>query len=126
MELQYIRYFLAICEQRSFVRAARQCGVSQPSLSGAIKRFERELGGPLFRRAERPLSETLPTDLALAIKAHLESALKQVEEAEQVARRARQAALQHANDQKAADRLRIPSEELSPNVGDPRHQAAAV
>jgi DNA-binding transcriptional LysR family regulator len=111
MELQYIRYFLAICEQRSFVRAARQCGVSQPSLSGAIKRFERELGSPLFRRAEWPQSESLPTDFALAIKPHLESALKHVKEVEQIARRADQAALQSANAQNATERLRILTKE---------------
>jgi DNA-binding transcriptional LysR family regulator len=50
MEMQQIRYFLALCEERSFTRAAKQCGISQPSLTNAIIRLEHELGGPLFER----------------------------------------------------------------------------
>jgi Bacterial regulatory helix-turn-helix protein, lysR family len=36
MELHQVRYFLALCEERSFTRTARRCGISQPSLTGAI------------------------------------------------------------------------------------------
>jgi DNA-binding transcriptional LysR family regulator len=36
--------------QRGFTRAARQCDISQPSLTNAIIRLEQELGGPLFER----------------------------------------------------------------------------
>jgi LysR family transcriptional regulator, hydrogen peroxide-inducible genes activator len=50
MEMHQIQYFLALCEERSFTRAARQCGISQPSLTNAIIRLEHELGGPLFER----------------------------------------------------------------------------
>ena len=50
MEMHQIRYFLALCEERSFTRAARQCGISQPSLTNAIIRLEQELGGPLLER----------------------------------------------------------------------------
>ena len=45
MELHQIRYFLALCEERSFTRAASGCGISQPSLTNAILRLEQELGG---------------------------------------------------------------------------------
>ena len=51
MEMSHIRYFLALCETRKFVRAAKRCGVSQPSLSKAIGVLERELGGRLFLRS---------------------------------------------------------------------------
>lgn len=85
MQIQYVRYFLAICEARSFIRAARQCGVAQPSLSDAIKRLEHLVGGSLFVRARPPQFETLPTPLALAIKPHLEQALESLERATQVA-----------------------------------------
>ena len=59
MELHQVRYFLALCKKQSFTRAARHCGVSQPSLSDAIKRLEQELGGQLFyrNRAKCQLSE---------------------------------------------------------------------
>lgn len=43
-------YFLALCKERNFTRAARCCNVAQPSLSQAIKALERELGAPLFHR----------------------------------------------------------------------------
>jgi Bacterial regulatory helix-turn-helix protein, lysR family len=50
MELHQVRYFLALCKEGSFTRAAKCCGVSQPSLSNAIKKLEQELGGQLFLR----------------------------------------------------------------------------
>jgi transposase-like protein len=51
MEMQQIRYFLALCEERNFTRAAGRCGVAQPSLTRAIKQLEHELGGALFLRS---------------------------------------------------------------------------
>ncbi|MGH8514035.1 MAG: LysR family transcriptional regulator [Gammaproteobacteria bacterium] len=50
MQMHQVRYFLALCEELNFTRAARRCGVSQPSLSNAISALERELGGALFHR----------------------------------------------------------------------------
>jgi DNA-binding transcriptional LysR family regulator len=48
--MQQVQYFLALCEELSFTRAARRCGISQPSLTSAIGALERELGGQLFQR----------------------------------------------------------------------------
>jgi hypothetical protein len=50
MEMHQVRYFLALCEERNFTRAAKRCGVAQPSLTRAIKQLEKKLGGPLFER----------------------------------------------------------------------------
>jgi DNA-binding transcriptional LysR family regulator len=50
MELSHVRYFLALCEDRNFTRAARRCGIAQPSLTKAIQVLETELGGRLFHR----------------------------------------------------------------------------
>ncbi|AEF99099.1 LysR family transcriptional regulator [Methylomonas methanica] len=50
MEMQQIRYFLAVCDKASFTRAAQATFVSQPSLTQAIKKLEDELGGELFNR----------------------------------------------------------------------------
>src|SRR5262249_46454253 len=50
MQMHQIRYFLALCEELNFTRAARRSGVSQPSLTNAIGALERELGGALFQR----------------------------------------------------------------------------
>ena len=50
MQMHQIRYFLALCEERSFTRAAKRRGISQPSLTNAIIALEQELGGALFQR----------------------------------------------------------------------------
>jgi DNA-binding transcriptional LysR family regulator len=50
MQLPQIRYFLALCEELNFTRAARRCGISQPSLTNAIRALEQALGGALFHR----------------------------------------------------------------------------
>ncbi|MFK8079008.1 MAG: LysR family transcriptional regulator [Granulosicoccus sp.] len=72
MEIQQIRYFLALSEDLNFTRAAERCGVSQPSLTRAIKRLEDDLGAQLIRR-ER--SRTHLTELGLKIKPRLARAL---------------------------------------------------
>jgi hypothetical protein len=48
MEMHQVRYFLAIYEEGNFTRAAKRCGVKQPSLTRAIQRLETEFGAPLF------------------------------------------------------------------------------
>jgi DNA-binding transcriptional LysR family regulator len=51
MKMNQISYFLALCHEGSFTRAARRCGVKQPSITVAIKQLESEFGGPLFERS---------------------------------------------------------------------------
>jgi DNA-binding transcriptional LysR family regulator len=53
MEMQQIRYYVALTETLNFTRAAEQCNVSQPALTRAIQQLEYELGGPLVRREGR-------------------------------------------------------------------------
>jgi len=53
MEMQQVRYFLALATTCNFTRAAEQCNVSQPALTRAIKTLEDELGGELIRREGR-------------------------------------------------------------------------
>jgi DNA-binding transcriptional LysR family regulator len=50
MTFEQINYFLALVEEGSFVRAARRCEISQPSLTNAIRSLEAELGAALFER----------------------------------------------------------------------------
>src|SRR5215470_1291059 len=85
MELDQIRYFLAIFEEPHFYRAAERCGVAQPSLTRAIQRLERDIGGTLFVRSRGCGRETLPTDLALAMRPHLKRAFASVQLARQAA-----------------------------------------
>jgi LysR family transcriptional regulator, hydrogen peroxide-inducible genes activator len=77
MQLHQVRYFLALCEELNFTRAARRCGVSQPSLTNAIRELEGELGGDLFHR--KP--EVSVTALGKAIRPHLLSMAQEVENA---------------------------------------------
>ena len=43
MNLQELRYLVAIAEHRHFGRAAEACFVSQPTLSTQIKKLERQM-----------------------------------------------------------------------------------
>jgi len=53
MEIQQLRYFVAIAETGNFTRASERCNVSQPSLSQQIIKLESELGHKLFHRLGR-------------------------------------------------------------------------
>lgn len=53
MELQQLRYVLAVAETNSFTRAAERCLVVQSALSHQVARLERELGARLFERTSR-------------------------------------------------------------------------
>ena len=63
MEMQQVRYFLAVSRTLNFTRAAEECNVTQPALTRAIKQLEDELGGELIRREGR---NTHLTDLGNA------------------------------------------------------------
>jgi LysR family transcriptional regulator, hydrogen peroxide-inducible genes activator len=67
LKLSEVRYFLAICQEGTFTSAATRCGVSQPSLSNAIKRLEQKLGGLLFYRGVKKVSLT---PLGWALRPH--------------------------------------------------------
>ncbi|QUH03846.1 LysR family transcriptional regulator [Saccharopolyspora erythraea] len=53
MELQQLRYVIAVAETNSFTRAAERCLVVQSALSHQVARLERELGARLFERTSR-------------------------------------------------------------------------
>jgi DNA-binding transcriptional LysR family regulator len=82
MEMHQIRYFLAVCEELNFTRAAEKCHVAQPSLTRAIKLLEEELGGPLFHR-ER--ARTHLSELGRVMRPYLEETYRQSQQARKVA-----------------------------------------
>lgn len=53
MEMQQVRYFLALAKHLNFTRAAEECHVGQPALTRAVQALEAELGGELIRRERR-------------------------------------------------------------------------
>jgi DNA-binding transcriptional LysR family regulator len=74
MEMHQIRYFLAVCSERNFTRAARLCNVSQPSLTRAIQLLEAEFGGFLFRREH---ANSRLTELGEIVRPHLQEVWEQ-------------------------------------------------
>ena len=44
MKLQQLKYVITIADTRSMNEAAKQLFIAQPSLSGAVKEIEKELG----------------------------------------------------------------------------------
>jgi DNA-binding transcriptional LysR family regulator len=53
MDVRHLEHFLGIVDHGGFARAAEALHISQPSLSQAIRRLERELGVELFHRLGR-------------------------------------------------------------------------
>lgn len=50
MELKQLEYFMTLCQELHFTRAAEKLGIAQPSLSQQIRLLEHEVGTPLFDR----------------------------------------------------------------------------
>jgi DNA-binding transcriptional LysR family regulator len=57
-ELSVLSAFLAVAEERSFTRAARQLGVSPSALSHAIRGLEDRIGVRLLARTTRSVAPT--------------------------------------------------------------------
>lgn len=58
MNLKELEYLVAVDNERHFHRAAEKCFVSQPTLSGQLKKLEDELGVLLVERNNRQVTMT--------------------------------------------------------------------
>lgn len=58
MNLNELRYAVAVAQMRNFRRAAEKCFVTQPALSLAIQKLEDELGVQLFERSRTEVTLT--------------------------------------------------------------------
>ncbi|MEE2789924.1 MAG: LysR substrate-binding domain-containing protein [Myxococcota bacterium] len=76
MNLRDLEYFLSVAELGHFGQAAQQCGVSQPTLSGQIKKLEQTLGVVLFERSNR---RVMITAAGLEIAVHARRVLSEIE-----------------------------------------------
>jgi LysR family hydrogen peroxide-inducible transcriptional activator len=83
MNLRDIKYILAVAETRHFGRAAERCFVSQPTLSGQIKKLEEALGVTIFERTNRSVEVT---PIGAEILTHARLLMEQADAIEQVAR----------------------------------------
>jgi len=82
MNLRDLKYIIAVAETRHFGKAAERCFVSQPTLSGQIKKLEEELGVAIFERTSRSVEIT---PVGLAILEHARQILEQADVIEQLA-----------------------------------------
>lgn len=82
MNLRDLQYIIAVAETRHFGKAAERCFVSQPTLSGQIKKLEEELGVVIFERTNRSVEIT---PIGEAILEHARQILEQAEVIHQLA-----------------------------------------
>ena len=75
MNLRELEYLIAVDEERHFNRAAERCFVSQPTLSGQLKKLEKELGVMLIERDTRKVAMT---DVGTAVAQQARKILKEV------------------------------------------------
>ena len=55
MEWQQLKYFQTVANLQHISKAAKVLSITQPALSRAILRLEKELGVPLFERQNRTI-----------------------------------------------------------------------
>ena len=72
MEFRHLRYFVAVVQERQFVRAAAELHVAQSALSQQIRDLERELGTELLYRDRRGVT---PTAAGVVLLGHARSLL---------------------------------------------------
>jgi len=83
MNLRDLSYVVAVAEEQHFGRAAERCHVSQPTLSGQLRKLEESLGVTLFERTSRSV---VTTPLGETIVSHARLALEQAGQIEDIAR----------------------------------------
>ena len=81
--LNQLALFVRTVDSGSFSKAAREFGLSQPSVSRAVASLEARLGVTLLRRTTRRISAT---DVGLALAETARSALAAIDDAENAAR----------------------------------------
>jgi LysR family transcriptional regulator, hydrogen peroxide-inducible genes activator len=86
MNLRDLRYIVAVADFGHFGRAAAACNVSQPTLSGQIRKLEEELGLSVFERVGRSVR---PTDAGTEILAYARNALAAADDITAVAQKGR-------------------------------------
>ena len=87
MNISTLKYVVALAREKHFGKAAMVCGISQPTLSVAIKKFEEELHVKLF---ERPKASVTLTPLGEEVLSHAQVALEQADAIGEIARRGKQ------------------------------------
>ena len=82
VNIRDLEYLIAVDEERHFHRAAERCFVSQPTLSGQLKKLEQELGVLLIERNNRKVSIT---EAGIEVIKHARNVLTEVSAIKEVA-----------------------------------------
>ncbi|GHV96920.1 LysR family transcriptional regulator [Lactobacillus nasalidis] len=77
MNFQHLEYFNELAETQYMAQAAEKLGISQPTLSYAVKKLEEELGVPLFEREGRNIRLTV---YGKTFKKYSEAGVQQIQE----------------------------------------------
>jgi LysR family transcriptional regulator, hydrogen peroxide-inducible genes activator len=85
LNFQELKYFVAVAEHKHFGRAAAACHVSQPTLSGQLRKLEDHLGLVLFERTNKRVALT-PMGKRLLV--HARESLREAELLESTAKAA--------------------------------------
>lgn len=86
MDIGQLRYFVAVCEEGSFTRAAHRCSVVQSALSTQVAKLETEYRTQLLERSNRGVRLT-PEGQQLLVRARRILAEVEEAQAEMLARR---------------------------------------
>ena len=84
MSLTELKFIVAVAQERNFRRAAEKCFVTQPALSLAIKKLEKELNVIIF---ERSRSDVSMTEIGAKIIVQAEKVLEEAAQIKQLAER---------------------------------------
>ena len=80
MNLQHLRYFLAVSRTGGFTQAAREMHVTQPTVSSGVSELERSLGVQLFNRDSRHVALTSEGRLLVSYAIQVEDLLEEAGE----------------------------------------------
>ncbi|PMN62812.1 LysR family transcriptional regulator [Enterovibrio norvegicus] len=78
LDLNLLKVFVAVYRHQSITMAAEEMGLTQPGVSGLLKRLQQQVGSQLFVRSGRGIA---PTQHAQTLMTHVEPALIQISNA---------------------------------------------
>ncbi len=77
MNIEQLKYIVALDTYRHYVKAAEYCCVTQPTLSMQVQKLEEELSIVIFDRKKTPL---IPTKAGIRIIDHARQVLREIEQ----------------------------------------------
>lgn len=79
VDYRLLVYFLAVCEDLHFTKAAEKLGISQPTLSQQIRLLEDRVGSPLFQRIGKKIYVTEAGEI---LRTHSRNIFHELEQAQ--------------------------------------------